>query len=84
MSKRAIVSFANSKANYATSLARLSDSLRNNFDGDFISYINEKSLNIPSHEQSNYGFKIAAMDKCIEMVIGTLSGWMLPVLRLQM
>jgi hypothetical protein len=67
MKKRAIVSFANSKANYVKSLARLSDSLRNNFDGDFISYINEKSLNIPSHDQSNYGFKIAAMDKCIEM-----------------
>lgn len=65
--KKAIVSFANSRGNYVKGLARLSQSLRDNFDGDFISYIHERSLSVPPHDKSNYAFKIAAMDKCVEM-----------------
>lgn len=64
---KAIVSFANSRNNYAQGLARLSDSLRDTSEGiDFIGFIGEGSLNCPDHLESNYAFKIYALEKAIE------------------
>lgn len=64
--KRAIVTFANEKGNYMKGLARLSDSLRNNFDGDLIAFTNEASIGSPTHEENPYAFKIYAIQKAID------------------
>lgn len=64
--KRAIVSFANSKGYYIDRLARLSNSLRNNFDGDFLGFIHEASLGCELHEINPYAFKIVAFQKAID------------------
>lgn len=47
-------------------LARLSESLRNNFDGDFIAFTNEETLGSPKHEDNPYAFKIYSIQKAIE------------------
>ncbi len=65
--KRAIVSFANKNGNYAKGIARLSDSLRDNFNGDFLGWIGEGSLGCKPHLKDNYSFKIKAMDKAIDL-----------------
>lgn len=64
--KQAIISFANSAGNYVKGLARLSESLRNNFDGDFIGFIGEASIGAPPHSENPYAFKIYAFQKAIE------------------
>lgn len=61
--KRCIVSFANNAGRYVQNMARLSDSLRNNFDGDFIGFVGEASLGAPLHSEAPYEFKIHAIDK---------------------
>lgn len=60
-----ILSFANNKGNYAQCLARLSDSLRNNFDGDFLSWTGEASLGAPLHHENPYAFKVYALEHAI-------------------
>lgn len=64
--KNAIISFANSKNLYVKRLARLSESLRNNFDGDFLGFINEASVGSPLHTDNPYAFKIYCWDKAIK------------------
>lgn len=64
--KRAIVTFANERNNYMKGLARLSDSLRNNFDGDLIAFTNEATLECDSHDVNPYAFKVAAIQKALE------------------
>lgn len=59
---KAIVTLANNKGNYRQGLARLSDSLRNNFDGDFFGYTDEKQVGAPKHSENMYAFKIYAID----------------------
>lgn len=63
--KNCIISFANKNGNYAKGLARLSDSLRNNFDGDFLAWTHENSLGAPLHIDNPYAFKIYAFEKAI-------------------
>lgn len=63
--KKCIISFANAKNNYAKGLARLSESLRNNFDGDFIGFISEASCGAESHDDNPYNFKIHCIKKAI-------------------
>lgn len=63
--KKAIVSFANSNGNYIQSLARLGESLRNNFDGDFLGFINEASVGAPLHKNNPYAFKLKCIQKAI-------------------
>lgn len=65
MNKNCIISFANRKGAYVKRLARLSDSLRDNFDGDFLSWIGEESLGAEKHEQNPYSFKIHAFRKAL-------------------
>lgn len=57
-----IISFATRKNNYIKSLARLSESLRNNFDGDFLAWIGEEALGAPKHSENMYAFKVYAFN----------------------
>lgn len=66
MNKNCIVSFANSKNRYIQNLARLGESLRNNFDGTFMAFIGEESVGAPLHSKVPYGFKIYAFKKALE------------------
>jgi hypothetical protein len=61
--KRAIISFANKKGYYMDRMSRLSNSLRNNFDGDFLGFVHESSLGCELHENNPYSFKIAAFEQ---------------------
>jgi len=63
--KKCIISFANSRGNYVKSLARLSESLRNNFDGDFLAFVGEQSIGAPLHSENPYAFKIYAWYEAI-------------------
>lgn len=64
--RNCIVSFANSNGYYVDRLARLSNSLRDNFDGDFLGFIGEKSINAPLHSEVPYGFKIKAIERALD------------------
>ena len=66
MSKNCIISFANSAGHYADRLARLSNSLRNNFDGDFLAWVGEAALGAELHSINPYSFKIYAFNKAKE------------------
>lgn len=66
MNKRAVVSFANQRGRYIQNLARLSESLRNNFTtGEFIGFINEDSFGAPKHEEDPYSFKINCFEAAL-------------------
>lgn len=64
--KNCIVSFANKNGRYVQNLARLSDSLRDNFDGDFIAFVGENSCGAEPHLENPYSFKIHCIQKCID------------------
>lgn len=61
--KNCIISFANHKGRYVQNMARLSESLRGNFDGDFLGFIGEASVGSPAHQDSPYAFKIHCIQK---------------------
>ena len=61
--KKCIISFANGNGNYMRGLARLSDSLRYNFDGDFLAFVGEESLGAAKHSENPYAFKVLAFKK---------------------
>lgn len=63
---KCIVSFANKNGRYVQNLARLSESLRDNFDGDFIAFVGEKSIGAEPHEDNPYSFKIHCIQKAID------------------
>ena len=68
MSKRCIISFANQNGYYVDRLARLSNSLRDNFKtGDFLGFIHEASLGAPLHSTDPYSFKVYAFLRAIDM-----------------
>lgn len=60
---KAIVSLANNKGNYIKGLARLAESLKDNFDGDFFGYTSEKQVGAPKHSENPYAFKVYAIDE---------------------
>ena len=66
MSKNCIISFANKKGRYVQNLARLSESLRDNFDGDFLGFVGEQSIGAPLHTDCPYGFKIYAFKAALK------------------
>lgn len=66
MKKNAIVSFCNQNGRYVMGMARLSESLRNNFDGDFVSFVGEASCGAPDHQMNPYAFKVHAIQRAIE------------------
>lgn len=65
--KNCIISFANKNGNYAQGLARLSDSLRNNFEGDFLAWMHESALYAPLHSENPYAFKVYAFQKAFDL-----------------
>lgn len=66
MNNNCIISFCNEKGRYVQNMARLSESLRNNFDGDFLGFIGDKSLDCEPHSENPYAFKIAAFKVAID------------------
>jgi hypothetical protein len=64
--KRCVVSFANGNGNYVNGLARLNESLRNNFDGDFLGFIGEASVGAPLHSENPYAFKLYCLEKAMQ------------------
>ncbi|HVW99705.1 MAG TPA: hypothetical protein VHA52_04565 [Candidatus Babeliaceae bacterium] len=65
--KKCIVSLGTKNSRYVDGLARLSNSLRDNADGiDFLGFIHEASVGAPLHIESNYGFKVHAIQKAID------------------
>lgn len=66
MSRRCIVSFANKNGNYIHGLARLGESLRTNFNGEFLGFIGEAAVGCPPHSEMPYGFKIYGIQKAID------------------
>lgn len=64
--KKAIVSFANQKNNYVKAMERLSESLRHNFDGDFLGFVGESTCGAPLHSENPYAFKIYCIQKAID------------------
>ena len=64
--KKAVVSFANSRNQYVKGIARLDESLRANFDGDFLGFISEASVDAPLHSVNPYAFKIYCIQKAID------------------
>ena len=63
MNKQAICSFANKRGRYVDMLARLSNSLRHNFSGDFLSWISEQALGCPLHSEVPFAFKIHGIQR---------------------
>lgn len=66
MNKRAIVSLANNRGNYYQGLARLGDSLKDRFDGDFFGFMGEHSVGAPKHAENPYAFKLYALEAAID------------------
>ncbi len=58
---KAIVSLATNNGNYYQALARLGDSLKGKFDGTFLGFMSEESVQAPKHRDNNYAFKVYAM-----------------------
>lgn len=66
--KRCIISLATKANRYVDNLARLSNSLRDNFKtGDFLGFIHESSVGAPLHSENPYAFKVYAFNKAIEL-----------------
>lgn len=59
---RAIVSLANDNGNYKTALARLEESLKGRFIGNFFGFTSEDQVGAPPHSDNPYAFKLYAME----------------------
>lgn len=64
--KKCIISFANERGRYKESLSRLEESLKGNYDGDFLGFIGEESVGSPKHLDNPYAFKVYCWLKAIE------------------
>lgn len=65
--KKCVVSFADNKGDYRKKLKRLEQSLKGNFDGDFLGFTDYKEINCESHHVIPYKFKPYAIKKAVEM-----------------
>lgn len=63
--KQAIVTFASRNSNYINGMARLAESLRDRFEGSFISFTDEASIGSPLHSENPYAFKLHALKTAI-------------------
>jgi hypothetical protein len=52
---------------YGKGTERLRESLKDNFDGDLIFFNNQLPPGARTHKESNYGFKIHAIQHCIDL-----------------
>lgn len=64
--RRCVVSLCNDRGRYRENMERLRQSLIDNFDGDFLGFDGEESIDSPKHEDNPYAFKIYAIEKAIE------------------
>lgn len=64
---KAIICLANGKGNYIKGMARLAESLRNNFDGDFLGYTHESQIDAPLHLENPYAFKVYAFERAFSL-----------------
>jgi hypothetical protein len=67
MGGRAVVSFADGAGDYRGKLQRLGDSLKGNFDGDFLGFTDYKQIGSPKHSEIPYAFKPYAIQKAIDL-----------------
>lgn len=65
--KQCVISFANENGNYLKGLARLGESIKDNFDGDFLGFVGEDSIGSPKHKDNPYAFKVYCWKKAIDM-----------------
>lgn len=65
--KYCVVSFADKVGTYQKKMKRLEDSLKGNFEGDFIGFTNYNEIGSPSHSEIPYAFKPYAIQKARDM-----------------
>lgn len=65
--KRCVVSFADRTGSYQKKLLRLEQSLKGNFDGDFLPFTDYNQINSPKHSEIPYAFKPYAIQKAIDL-----------------
>lgn len=64
--KKCIVSFADKTGSYQKKLLRLEQSLKGNFDGDFLGFTDYAQIDSPKHSEIPYAFKPYAIQKAID------------------
>lgn len=67
MKKACVVSFADSAGAYQKKLLRLEQSLKGNFDGDFLGFTSYDQIQCEPHSVIPYKFKPYAIQKAIDM-----------------
>ena len=65
--KKCVVSFADNAGSYQKKLLRLEQSLKGNFDGDFLGFTSYKDIGAPHHSEIPYAFKPFAIQKAIDL-----------------
>lgn len=65
--KKCVVSFADGTGSYQKKLRRLEQSLKGNFDGDFIGFTSYQEINCEPHHKIPYKFKPYAIQKAIDL-----------------
>lgn len=65
--RKCVVSFADKTGSYQKKMLRLEQSLKGNFDGDFLGFTDYKEIGSPTHSQIPYAFKPYAIQKAIDL-----------------
>jgi len=65
--KKCVVSFADSVGSYQKKMLRLEQSLKGNFDGDFLGFTSYDQIGCESHSVVPYKFKPYAIQKAIDL-----------------
>lgn len=64
--KKCVVSFADGTGSYQKKMLRLEQSLKGNFDGDFLGFTDYNEINSAPHSEIPYQFKPFAIDKAFD------------------
>jgi hypothetical protein len=65
--KKCVVSFADKAGSYQSKMKRLEQSLKGNFDGDFLGFTDYKEIGCEPHSVIPYKFKPYAIQKAIDL-----------------
>jgi hypothetical protein len=65
--KKCVVSFADKAGSYQAKMKRLEQSLKGNFDGDFLGFTDYKEIGCEPHSVIPYKFKPYAIQKAIDL-----------------
>lgn len=71
-SKRCVVSFADGTGSYQKKMLRLEQSLKGNFDGDFLGFTSYDQIGCEPHSVVPYKFKPYAIDKAYQLGYETI------------